>query len=91
MGIKESEIASVDPDIKRGRARPFEVRLYARSEGLRFCPYGEDDLGPETGSGYKCPAPVTADSRYIYEVPFGLSEGRDQGEDFRREAIDEYE
>jgi hypothetical protein len=58
---------------------------------LWVCPFGTDDLGPEIGSGCECPAPVLADRRCAYEVPFGLSECRDEGEDFWREAVDGYE
>jgi hypothetical protein len=50
--------------------------------------FGADDLVPEVGGGYKCPAPVFADCCRVYEVPFVFSESWDESKDFWREAVD---
>ena len=61
-------------NFERNRPRPFEIRLYTRSDDSWVCMLGADDLVPETGSEYECPTPAFADRCCIYEVLFMLSE-----------------
>ena len=44
-----------------------------RRNALDMHLFGADDLVRETGSGYECPASMSADCCCIYEVPFMLS------------------
>jgi hypothetical protein len=87
MGREESGSTGVYPERQPEPTRIVRGTL-VRGDDLWVFPFGADDLGPEIGSGYERPAPVFADRRCAYEVPFRLSERWDESEDFWREAVD---